>query len=212
MKIAAYFDGFNFYHGLTEGTKYRWCNLLQLCKQFVPEGEYIKLKLFAAHSREYLDDVGKPIRQNTYLSALKTLPEFEFIASKFSGFEKSFPLLDSPKDKPEFVKVRGYKEKGADVNLASHLLADGINNLYDLAIVATNDSDLVEPVKVARYVLKKKVYLLITCKESRVRASKELMEYANYHRIIEAKHLQASLFPDVIGRDGRPAIRKPESW
>ncbi|HNB40474.1 MAG TPA: NYN domain-containing protein [Anaerolineales bacterium] len=212
MRISVYVDGFNFYHGLTENTKYRWCDLLKLTKQFLPNGEYGKIKLFAAHSKEYYDNLGKPERQNRYLQALKTIPGFEFIPSKFSQFKKTLPLRDSPKDKPEFVHVRGYKEKGADVNLASHLISDGIKNLYDIAVVFTNDSDLVEPIRVVRYDLNKKVYILLTCKNRNAWVSKELITVAKYHKLVEEDHLRVSQLPDVVTRPGKPALKKPLSW
>ena len=47
----------------------------------------------------------------------------------------------------EVVKT---EEKGSDVNLATHLLYDGFKNDYEVAVVVSNDSDLLEPVRVAR--------------------------------------------------------------
>ena len=39
------------------------------------------------------------------------------------------------------------EEKGSDVNLATYLVADGFRDLYDTAVVVSNDSDLAEPLK-----------------------------------------------------------------
>jgi len=36
------------------------------------------------------------------------------------------------------------------VNLATFLLRDAFKNLYDVAVVVSDDSDLLEPVKMAR--------------------------------------------------------------
>lgn len=212
MKINAYVDGFNFYHGLTEGSPYKWCDLVRLCRLFLPSGELNKVKLFAAYSKEYFDDMGKPKRQNTYLRALRTLPEFEFVPSKFSSFVKNMPLEKSPRDKPEFSIVRGYKEKGADVNLACNLLGDAIRKEYDIAIVITNDSDLVEPIRVARYDLGRKVFLLSPCKKGSTRISKELMTVSNYHKIITEEHLKKSLFPNIVLTKNKTQIHKPKTW
>ena len=49
---------------------------------------------------------------------------------------------------------------GSDVNLATYLLLDGFQNEYDVAAVVTNDSDLVEPVRVVRDELKKAIIIL----------------------------------------------------
>jgi len=42
------------------------------------------------------------------------------------------------------VKIVKTEEKGSDVNLAVHLLNDAWLNLYDCAVVISNDSDLAE--------------------------------------------------------------------
>jgi hypothetical protein len=47
------------------------------------------------------------------------------------------------------------EEKGSDVNLATHLLHDPHMDRFDVAVVISNDSDLLEPIKIARQDLKK---------------------------------------------------------
>jgi hypothetical protein len=42
------------------------------------------------------------------------------------------------------------EEKGTDVNLATHLLVDVLDETVDAAIVISNDSDLALPIRVAR--------------------------------------------------------------
>jgi NYN domain len=42
------------------------------------------------------------------------------------------------------------EEKGSDVNLASLLVADGFRGNYEVAIVISNDSDLVLPIQIVR--------------------------------------------------------------
>lgn len=51
-------------------------------------------------------------------------------------------------------------EKGTDVNLAAHLLHDGFKNLFDLAVIVSNDSDLREPVRMVKEVLKRPIGIL----------------------------------------------------
>ena len=48
------------------------------------------------------------------------------------------------------VRVARREEKGSDVNVASHLLLDVMDNRIDAAIVISNDSDLKFPVTTAR--------------------------------------------------------------
>ena len=46
------------------------------------------------------------------------------------------------------VLVFKVEEKGSDVNLASHLLFDAFRGAFDAAAVLSNDSDLVEPIRI----------------------------------------------------------------
>jgi hypothetical protein len=56
---------------------------------------------------------------------------------------------DAP-DSYFMVQVARREEKGSDVNVASHLLVDTLNENVDAAIVISNDSDLKFPVTFAR--------------------------------------------------------------
>ncbi len=58
------------------------------------------------------------------------------------------------------VEVIKSEEKGSDVNLATYLLLDGFRRDYEIAVIITNDSDLVEPIKVLRTELKLRVGIL----------------------------------------------------
>ena len=53
--------------------------------------------------------------------------------------------------KPQkYAKVMKTEEKGSDVNLATHLLNDAHNKDFDIAVMITNDSDLLEPMRIVR--------------------------------------------------------------
>lgn len=61
--------------------------------------------------------------------------------------------LSNPK---KYVRVAITEEKGSDVNIATHLINDGWKDLYDVAIVVSNDSDLIEPIRIVKSELKRK--------------------------------------------------------
>ena len=48
------------------------------------------------------------------------------------------------------MRVIKTEEKGSDVNLACHLLLDALRKDCDTAFVISNDSDLLEPIRIAR--------------------------------------------------------------
>ena len=57
------------------------------------------------------------------------------------------PLVSSLTGKIKYANVMKTEEKGSDVNIAAHLINDGYKGLYQVAVLITNDFDLVEPIK-----------------------------------------------------------------
>lgn len=104
------------------------------------------------------------------------------------------------------AQVHVMEEKGSDVNLACHLIHDAWAGRYDGAVVISNDTDLVEPIRIVVQELNKPVTLL---SPSRFGASKPLAAVASSVRHIHAAHLKASLFPDTL--PGTEII-KPATW
>lgn len=75
----------------------------------------------------------------------------------FFTHEVMMPLAPPAKGYQRVIKT---EEKGSDVNLATNLLIDGFDNAYELAVVLSNDSDLLEPIKVVTERLGKPVGIL----------------------------------------------------
>lgn len=99
------------------------------------------------------------------------------------------------------------EEKGSDVNLASHLLIDAFRQDCEMAIVLTNDTDLVEPIRLARDDLGLHLALL-SPSDSPARSLRETVDVVK-----KLRHgpLQASQFPDLL-RDARGEIHRPRAW
>ena len=104
------------------------------------------------------------------------------------------------------VQVHAMEEKGSDVNLACHLVNDAWAGRFDAAVVISNDTDLVEPIRIVTEELKKNVLILST---SKFGASPPLQKVATSVLHIHNSHLKASQFPAAIQGT---AIVKPESW
>lgn len=108
---------------------------------------------------------------------------------------------------------RGYRrvikteEKGSDVNLATHLLIDGFDNKYELAVVVSNDSDLLEPIKVVTQRLGKPVGILNPHRSPSV----ALLPHARFVKQIRRGVLANSQFPTVM-TDARGTFSKPAGW
>jgi uncharacterized LabA/DUF88 family protein len=99
------------------------------------------------------------------------------------------------------------EEKGSDVNLATHLLHDGVKDRYDVAVVVSNDSDLLEPIGIVRTNYGKTVGLL----NPQDTPSKHLRKNTDFVKQIRQGPLRACQFPDTLS-DAKGTITKPSSW
>lgn len=111
---------------------------------------------------------------------------------------------------PNTVEVWKTEEKGSDVNLATALLSDGFNQLYEVAVVISNDSDLAWPVEVVRKELGCKVGVLVP-EVNRRKWSIELRSAATFFRGIRDVSLAASQFPAAL-HDANGTFGKPATW
>jgi hypothetical protein len=106
------------------------------------------------------------------------------------------------------LRVLKTEEKGSDVNLATYLLLDGFQQNYDIAVLVTNDSDLLEPIRVVRNVLGLQVGIL--CPNPR--ASWVLLPpVVNFLKRIRTGVLANSQFPSHL-TDRAGTFQKPKSW
>lgn len=104
------------------------------------------------------------------------------------------------------AQVHTMEEKGSDVNLGAHLLNDAWKGLFDTAVVISNDTDLVTPIRMVTVERGKPVFVVCP---GRWQMAPQLQRVATYQRHIRRGMLAASQFPDPIPGT---TIRKPPSW
>jgi uncharacterized LabA/DUF88 family protein len=204
MKTIVYVDGFNLYYGAVKGTPYKWLDLSKLCRLLLPQHQIVKIKYFTARVKARPADPTQPIRQQAYLRALKTLPNLDIIFGDFLTHEISMPSASNP---GQFVKVIKTEEKGSDVNIAAHLVNDGHKKLFETAVLITNDSDLIEPLKIVRYELNLPVGILNPQKKP----GRVLAQHASFIKQIRPGVLAASQFPGPL-QDAKGVFYKPRQW
>jgi uncharacterized LabA/DUF88 family protein len=102
--------------------------------------------------------------------------------------------------------VHSMEEKGSDVNLAVHLLNDAWKNAFDAAVVISNDTDLIEPIRMVTQERNKIVF--VACPGKWAMAPK-LAKVATYQRHIRTAMLSSSQLPTPIPNT---TIRKPSDW
>ncbi len=207
MITNIYIDGFNFYYGALKGTPYKWINVHHLCRLLLPNNTINRIKYFTARVSGRPNDPDQPMRQEIYLRALRTLPNIDIVFGHFLTNVAKMPLVGCPSNSKKYAYVLKTEEKGSDVNLATHLLYDGFKGIYQEAILITNDSDLLEPIKIITNELKLRVGIL----NPHPKPSRALLRHASFIRQIRKGALSASQFP-VILHDGKGPFHKPTTW
>ena len=93
------------------------------------------------------------------------------------------------------VRVVKTEEKGSDVNFATHLLMDAADDLFDVAIIVSNDSDLKEPIRLVKQRFGKTVGIL---GPKKTRISGALRPLANFIKTFGPNALAAAQFPQQM--------------
>lgn len=209
LRTIVYVDGFNLYYRALRGTPHRWLDLRALSEAVLrPSNTVVAIRYFTADVSGKRDP-GTPERQQAYLRALRRTPGLSvhkghFLTSlKWAEVAASSPTFLRPH--PLSVATLKTEEKGSDVNLATYLVRDAFTDQCDVAVVLSNDTDLVEPIRVVREELDKPVGLI--CPSPR--PAKSLAAVASFCRMLTPARLAAAQFPNPIPGT---SIRKPEAW
>lgn len=191
--INVYIDGFNLYYGCLKDTPYRWLDLEKLSTTLVPGRysiqaiKYCTARVKALPHNPYVAD-----RQDAYLRAVATIPN----CSIHYGFF--------------LVRVIKTEEKGSDVNLACQLVADAFGKKCDAALVISNDSDLLAPIRIAKNLGLRVGFAPPVLRKNR-RPSNQLKNVIDFTRTIRRGILGNSQFPAEL-TDARGTFHKPASW
>ena len=152
MATNFYIDGFNLYYRAIKSRfpQYKWLDIQSFCQSLLPEHEVKRVRYFTALLDSSFSDPDVAFRQKTYLRALRTLGKVEIHYGRFETRRRSMPLWEPSPNEPRRVWIRRTEEKRSDVNLATYLLLDACDDDFDEAVVISNDSDLMEPIKAVR--------------------------------------------------------------
>jgi len=206
-KTYVYVDAFNLYFGAVRGTPYKWLDLHALCKRLLPKNDVVCIKYFTAKVQPRPGDPGQPTRQETYLRALRTIPNLEIHYGHFLSNTTLMPLADPQPGQPATVKVIKTEEKGSDVNLACQLLHDAYKDRFECAVVISGDSDLKMPIEMVINEFQKPVGVVNPHKNP----SRQLQKIATFYKQIRQSVLLKCQFPDQL-IDDKGTFSCPERW
>jgi uncharacterized LabA/DUF88 family protein len=209
--VIVYVDGFNLYRRALKGTPYKWLDLFLLASELLYEYEVVLVRYFTAHISPMPNDPSQGQRQQAYLRALKMNHKIKIHFGKFRSDTRLMPLHPwefMADGRPKTAKVKKTEEKGSDVNLATYFLVDIFTKKADVYVILTNDSDLAEPLRLAKDELGQIVGLILPTDTP----SLELLKVdPQIIRQIREGALIVAQLPEVI-HDSHGTITKPKSW
>lgn len=214
MQANVYVDGFNLYYSALRRRfpDCKWLDVRTLAEMLFPNDEIGRVLYFSARVIARPDDPQEATRQQMYFRALESRGVEIFLGQFRSGsrWMRRAEPCPSGADCPlgaENVRVLSTEEKGSDVNIASHLLIDAFRRDCEMAIVITNDTDLMEPIRMARDDLGLHLALL-SPSDSPARSLRGAVDVVKKLRY---GPLQASQLPDLLA-DARGEIHRPRAW
>jgi hypothetical protein len=207
LNTYAYVDGFNLYYRALKRTPHKWLNLDSFLTTVYPGNRFTLIRYFTAKVKPHPGDPDQRIRQDIYLRALQTLDNVRIHFGHFTSHQVNLPLAASKPGKAKFAKVIKSEEKGSDVNLAAHLVNDAHLGVFDLAIVVTNDSDLVEPIRIVTQQVGLPVGVLNPCDQP----AGGLKKAATHYRVLRKSVLRKSQFSQSL-TDNKGSFSKPRTW
>ena len=203
LKTNVYIDGFNLYYGCIRDTPHRWLDIAALCARLLPKNKVHRIRYFTALVTPRPNDPQQRNQQEIYIRALRTIPNLTIYFGSFLATKARMRRADGR----GFVRVLKSEEKGSDVNLASHLLIDCYLSDCDVAVILSNDSDLVFPIEHAKQRLGK----IIGIVNPHPRPSRELLGVANFYKSIRPSVLAQCHFPERMS-DAQGEFHKPPTW
>ena len=212
-RTFVYVDGFNLYYRALKGTRYKWLDLSKLAESLLgPNNSVDAVRYYSARISSQRgggqQDHEAPKRQHAYLKALQAIPGVSIHYGRFLPKQITRPLVGLTSGPPQFVKVHDSEEKGSDVNLASHLLWDGWRDLYDVAVVISKDTDLVEPIRIVTQELRKPVGLI--CPDNQVPGG--LKRVVSFVRFITHPRLARAQMPNPVATSKGELVFRPKEW
>jgi uncharacterized LabA/DUF88 family protein len=221
MKTSVYIDGFNLYYGCFRMGPFgnsrcqpadKWLNPRLLANHLVGQGNTVhQVHFFTAHLHRSKRDPDQNLRQATYLRALHTIESvFVHFGSHIPVQRKGIIVDPDPASlgvwDDQLVTISTFEEKGSDVNLATQLLDDSYAGVIERAVIVSNDTDLIAPIRSARRRIR------VTVVSPQPTVAKHLKRAAETATLLDVSIFPACRLPvPLIDRDGG-AIYPPVSW
>jgi len=202
QKVIVYVDGFNFYYGLkSKGwRKFYWLDIVKFFDSFMrSHQDLVEVHYCSAVQR----DTEKAARQELFFSANKTNPRFVLHLGKYMDKKMKCRACSNT--------VHYFEEKETDVQLATLIIKNVVQERCDISILVTADSDLMPPLRLIREVSPKHKVIVYF---PPARFSYDLKNNAN--TIVDLgghhKRFEASVLPNEITLASGYKLIQPVHW
>ncbi len=181
---------------------YKWLDLHSLMQNFLEKNDkLVTIYYFSAYA-DWKPEQMK--RHKLYVQALENVG-VRFIEGRFKQKQQKCKA----QCKQKFTK---HEEKETDVNIALYLLRDAYEDIYDKAILVSQDSDLCPVVEMVKKKFPNKKLKIITPLNAR-HSSKMINLVGKKHRgMINQIHIERALFDAAIVLPNGKTIIRPQKY
>lgn len=199
LRVNMYVDGFNLYHGMHSKfeRRYLWLDLRALATKLLKDGQMLaEVHYFTARMRGGGDSAA---RQAEYLGALRATG-VNVVEGRFQ--EKHMQCRTC---RAEWLS---HEEKESDVSLSVALVEDAANDMFDVALLLTGDSDMCPAVRAVRR-LRPRARVIAVFPPAR--SSGDLRRTAQGVLQLSQTPLRQSQLPDAVQTPAR-TYQRPPHW
>lgn len=203
-RVVSFIDAFNLYHAVAalNRPELKWSDLWSLSTVFLKSHSesLTHVYFFSAYAEHVSESALKC--QMAHIKALE-LKGVNPVLGNFKKKQRKCPSCAH--------KWTGHEEKETDVNIALHLLDLAYQDLFDRALVITNDSDLVPAIKTVRKRFPEK--RITTIAPPHYFHSRELIQASSDKSKIRVEHLERCLLPSVVSdSSGLTSVSRPKEY
>lgn len=188
-RVVCFIDGLNLFHAISRLRlpHLNWVDPQALSRFYIKsKDEEVTRILYFSALATHMDESSQK-RQQSYITALQ-MRNIKPILGQFKQKDRYCPKC--------FSHSRAHEEKETDVNIALALLDLAYQNVYDRALLISNDSDLAPAIRNVRERFPNKRITIVAPPLSR--QCNELIQSASDKMKIRIQHLERSLLPEVV--------------
>lgn len=210
-RIVFLIDGFNLYHSVLAASKYydddwslKWLNISSLCSNYLDliskNPTLVDIYYFSALAHHKGHE--KVSRHLKLISALKNTG-IKIVLSKFKRKHAKCKVCNR--------QYTAHEEKETDVALAIKTFELFHENVCDIIVIVSGDTDMAPAVRTAQKLFKNKKVVFLFPYDRQNRELEHLVGTGNYFAIDKSQYRRHK-FPEKIILDSGERITKPIEW